>query len=90
MANPDMTDCDGFLDDISVSMRQLPYPQYIIDVFLTIIATILPLFVILAYIYSAGVFTKVCLSHCLLLRLFVLSLFVIWFALCECVCIVHA
>jgi hypothetical protein len=58
MVNPNMKGCEGSLDDISVSMRQLPYPQYTVDVFLTIIITILPLFVILAYIYSAGVFTK--------------------------------
>jgi ATP-binding cassette subfamily A (ABC1) protein 3 len=59
MANPDMTDCDGVLQpEISVSMRQLPYPQYTIDIFLSIIVTILPFFVILAYIYSAGIFTK--------------------------------
>ncbi|CAI7992152.1 ATP-binding cassette sub-family A member 2 [Geodia barretti] len=59
MANPDMTECEGVLQpEISVSMRQLPYPQYTIDVFLSIIVTILPFFVILAYIYSAGIFTK--------------------------------
>ena len=62
MANPDMTDCDGDLDDITVSMRQLPYPEYTIDIFLSIIVTILPLFVVLAYIYSAGIFTKVCIN----------------------------
>ena len=60
MANRNMSDCEGLLkDEISVSMRQLPYPQYTIDIFLTIIVTILPFFVVLAYIYSAGVFTKV-------------------------------
>ncbi|CAI7993840.1 ATP-binding cassette sub-family A member 3, partial [Geodia barretti] len=59
MANSDMTECEGVLQpEISVSMRQLPYPQYTIDVFLSIIVTILPFFVILAYIYSAGIFTK--------------------------------
>ena len=60
MANPDITECEGVSQpEISVSMRQLPYPQYTIDVFLSIIVTILPFFVILAYIYSAGIFTKV-------------------------------
>jgi ATP-binding cassette subfamily A (ABC1) protein 3 len=59
IANPDMTDCDGDLQhNISVSMRQLPYPKYTENIFLSIVGTILPLFVILAYIYSAGVFTK--------------------------------
>ena len=64
MANPNMTDCDGYLEDITVSMRQLPYPQYTVDIFLSIIVNILPLFVVLAYIYSAGIFTKVQCMHC--------------------------
>ena len=59
MANPDMTDCDGDLHNITVSMRQLPYPKYTENIFLSIVGTILPLFVIMAYIYSAGIFTKV-------------------------------
>ena len=60
MANPGMTDCDGDLQhNITVSMRQLPYPKYTENLFLSVVGTILPLFVILAYIYSAGVFTKV-------------------------------
>ena len=66
MANPDMNECEGVLEqNISVSMRQLPYPQYTVDIFLSIIVTILPLFVNLGY---AGVFTKVCLiiAHVLL------------------------
>ena len=60
MANPGMTNCSGELQhNISVSMRQLPYPEYTVDIYLTILTGILPLFVVLAYIYSAGVFTKV-------------------------------
>ena len=60
IANRDMTDCDGVLqEDISVSMRQMPYPKYTSNTFLSVVGTILPLFVIVAYIYSAGIFTKV-------------------------------
>ena len=61
MANPDMTDCEGMLElNISVSMKQLPYPEYRVDLFLTVAGITLPLLLILAYIYSAGVFTKAC------------------------------
>ena len=61
MVNPGMTDCEGMLEtDISVSMRQLPYPEYRVDLFLTVAGITLPLLLILAYIYSAGVFTKAC------------------------------
>ena len=59
MANPDMTDCDGYLEDITVSMRQLPYPQYTVDFFLITAVSILPFLIVLAFIYSAGTFTKV-------------------------------
>ena len=60
MANPDMTDCNGVLQhEISVSMRQMPYPKYTWDTFLIVVVAILPFFVVLAYIYSAGIFTKV-------------------------------
>ena len=60
MANPNMTNCSGTLEeDITVSMRQLPYPEYRVDFFLITTAAILPFLLILAYIYSAGVFTKV-------------------------------
>ena len=61
MANPNMTDCDGVLEhNISVSMRQLPYPQYTVDFFLLTAVSILPFLIVLAFIYSAGTFTKVC------------------------------
>jgi len=60
MANPNMTDCNGTLEeDITVSMRQLPYPEYRVDNFLSVVSFFLPILLILAYIYSAGVFTKV-------------------------------
>ena len=60
MANPDMTDCDGDLQpNISVSMRQLPYPQYTVDFFLLTSVSVLPFLIVLAFIYSAGTFTKV-------------------------------
>ena len=61
MANPNMTDCDGGLEhNISVAMRQLPYPQYTVDFFLITAVSILPFLIVLAFIYSAGTFTKVC------------------------------
>ena len=54
------TDCNSSLNpDVSVSMRQLPNPEYTVDTFLIILLNILPLFVVLGYIYSVGVFTKV-------------------------------
>ena len=60
MANPDMTDCDGDLQhNISVSMRQLPYPHYTLDIFLITASSTLPFLIVLAFIYSAGTFTKV-------------------------------
>ncbi|CAI8053623.1 ATP-binding cassette sub-family A member 3 [Geodia barretti] len=59
MANPNMTDCDGGLEhNISVAMRQLPYPQYTVDFFLITAVSILPFLIVLAFIYSAGTFTK--------------------------------
>ena len=74
IANPDMTDCDGDLQhNISVSMRQLPYPKYTENIFLSIVGTILPLFVILAYIYSAGVFTKVILAFLCVIFVFAMQ-----------------
>ena len=60
MANPDMNNCDGALEhNISVAMRQLPYPQYTVDFFLITAVSILPFLIVLAFIYSAGTFTKV-------------------------------
>ena len=60
MVNPNMTNCSGTLEeDITVSMRQLPYPEYRVDSFIIGVSFFLPLLLILAYIYSAGVFTKV-------------------------------
>jgi ATP-binding cassette subfamily A (ABC1) protein 3 len=59
MANPEMTDCNGLLEpSISVSMKQLPYPQYTVDFFLLTAVSILPFLIVLAFIYSAGTFTK--------------------------------
>ena len=61
MANPDMTECEGVLEhNISVSMRQLPYPQYTVDFFLITAVSILPFLIVLVFMYSAGTFTKVC------------------------------
>ena len=63
MANPGMTNCSGELQhNISVSMRQLPYPEYTVDFFLITSVSILPFLIVLAFIYSAGTFTKVCCS----------------------------
>lgn len=54
------TDCNGSLNpDVTVSMRQMPDPEYTVDNFLILLVNLLPVFVILGYIYSAGVFTKV-------------------------------
>jgi ATP-binding cassette subfamily A (ABC1) protein 3 len=44
--------------DVDVNVQQFPYPEYREDTFLQIIEFILPLFVILSFIYSAGVFVK--------------------------------
>ena len=64
MANPNMIDCNGVLQhEISVSMRQMPYPPYTVDLFLITAVSILPFLIVLAFIYSAGTFTKVC-THC--------------------------
>ena len=41
------------------SLQQFPYPQYHEDIFLQIVAVILPLFLTLTFLYSAGVFVKV-------------------------------
>lgn len=48
-----------FLYSLSVFLQQFPYPPYRRDLFLLIVDFILPLFVILSFIYSAGVFVKV-------------------------------
>ena len=59
MANSEM-DCNSPMSpDISVSMRQMPNAEYTVDTFLILLVNILPIFIVLAYIYSAGVFTKV-------------------------------
>ena len=59
MANPEI-DCNSPMSpNISVSMRQMPSPEYTVDTFLIILVNILPVCVVLGYIYSAGVFTKV-------------------------------
>ena len=44
---------------VQVSVKQIPYPSYRIDRFLNWNAAILPLLLIMAFIYSAGMFTKV-------------------------------
>ena len=44
---------------VHVSVKQIPYPSYRIDSFLNWNAAILPLLLIMAFIYSAGMFTKV-------------------------------
>ena len=44
---------------VHVAMKQIPYPSYRIDAFLNWNAAILPLLLIMAFIYSAGMFTKV-------------------------------
>ena len=42
--------------------QQFPYPQFVEDLFLQVIDLILPLFFVLSFIYSAGVFVKVGVS----------------------------
>ena len=42
-----------------IFFQQFPYPQYRSDTFLQIVDFIFPLFVVLSFIYSAGVFVKV-------------------------------
>ena len=60
IANPYMTDCNGTLkENITVSMKQLPYPDYNLDFFLITASSVLPFLIIVAFIYSAGIFTKV-------------------------------
>lgn len=44
---------------VQVSVKQIPHPSYRIDAFLTWNSAILPLLLIMAFIYSAGMFTKV-------------------------------
>ena len=44
---------------VQVSVKQIPYPSYHIDTFLNWNAAILPLLLIMAFIYTAGMFTKV-------------------------------
>ena len=44
------------------SMQQFPYPEYSIDYFLSSIVNFLPLLLVMAFIYSAGSFTKVSIS----------------------------
>ncbi|CAI8057993.1 ATP-binding cassette sub-family A member 3 [Geodia barretti] len=43
---------------VQVSVKQIPYPSYHIDTFLNWNAAILPLLLIMAFIYTAGMFTK--------------------------------
>lgn len=45
---------------VQISVKPIPYPSYRIDRFLNWNAAILPLLLIMAFIYSAGMFTKVC------------------------------
>lgn len=59
MTNPEMDCSTAMSPEISVSMRQMPNPAYTVDTFLIILINLLPVFVVLGYIYSAGVFTKV-------------------------------
>ena len=44
---------------VHVSVKQIPYPSYRIDAFLNWNSAILPLLLTMAFIYSAGMFTKV-------------------------------
>ena len=44
---------------VHVSVKQIPYPSYRIDAFLNWNSAILPLLLVMAFIYSAGMFTKV-------------------------------
>ncbi|XP_019857855.1 PREDICTED: ATP-binding cassette sub-family A member 3-like [Amphimedon queenslandica] len=49
-----------YVDDTydTVNIRQFPYPQYRQDFFLDFVNVVLPLFMILTFLYSAGVFVK--------------------------------
>ena len=40
-------------------LQQLPYPKYVRDVFLTFAISLLPLLLVMSYLYSAGSFIKV-------------------------------
>ena len=72
MKNRNMTNCNGTLkEDITVSMKQMPFPKYTLNTFLVVTAALLPFLLILAYIYSAGVFTKVCVRIYTLLQLLI-------------------
>ena len=48
-----------YCENDNFSLQQFPYPQYHEDIFLQIVAVILPLFLTLTFLYSAGVFVKV-------------------------------
>ena len=51
-----------------VYIQQLPQPPYSQDLFLNTISFILPFLLVLAFLYSAGVFVKVTLCGVLLWR----------------------
>ncbi len=44
---------------IIINSQQLPYPPYTVDIFLSTIGSILPLLLIMAFLYSAGTTVKV-------------------------------
>lgn len=48
----------GISDPIEVSMRQFPYPPYREDFFLETISAFLPILLVMAFLYSAGIVVK--------------------------------
>ena len=44
---------------VSLFLQQLPYPKYVRDVFLSSAIGLLPLLLVMSYLYSAGIFIKV-------------------------------
>ena len=56
---------------VHVSVKQIPHPPYRIDEFLDWNAAILPLLLVMTFIYSAGMFTKVQGHSLLIYRSFI-------------------
>lgn len=59
--------CDGyhFLFPFDLLFQQFPYPSYKTDIFLQTIGNFLPLLLVMAFLFSAGVLVKVKETECL-------------------------
>ena len=65
----------GCSEDLEIAVKEMPYPSYRIDNFLEWNSAILPLLLIMAFIYSAGMFTKVRLcGTCMYMYMYVHAL----------------